>query len=94
MDIWGRARCTFNETTGELIINADGGSVVIDASSNNKNYVVPWRTNDFNKNNVKLVDIKNNIAFIEGSVLSELFSDFYNCESFSGLENLNMDGGC
>lgn len=77
----GNANCTFNETTGELIINTEGGNVI------GGNYNTPW---DNIRNKITKVEIKGHITFEEGSYLNSLFAFCYNCESFDGLENLDV----
>lgn len=87
MKIGGEVKCTLT-TDGTLTINTEElTDAVIDASGSNTDYVIPW--NDY-RSQVKSVIIKGHISFKEGSSLNHLFYDFYNCESFDGLENLDV----
>ena len=82
---WGNARCTFNWTTGELIINADGGSVIADDSSK-----APWYNYSNNdKAKITSVNILGHISFNKETSLNNLFAYFNYCVLIKGLDNFD-----
>ena len=82
---WGNARCTFIWTTGELIINVDGGSVIADDSSK-----APWYNYSNNdKAKITSVNILGHISFNKETSLNNLFAYFNYCVLIKGLDNFD-----
>lgn len=84
----GGVKCTL-DSNGTLIINTEKlEDVVVNTTYDNNGHIItPW--NNY-RADVKLVDIKGRIGFKKDTRLNRLFELCYNCESFNGLENLNV----
>ena len=73
-------------------------TVYSDETNNKANNASELKNNFTTTNGIKLVEpskvkqvkIEGHIKFVEETNLSQLFYNFYNCESFNGLENLDV----
>ena len=84
---WDEVKCTLDKN-GVLIINTENKNVTIDTKPNRyQDIITPW---DNYRSQVKSVIIKGHISFKEGNSLCPLFENCYNCESFNGLNNLDV----